>query len=93
MPLKRPSDQAAARVDQGLTRLVVDIPAPLHKAMKLRSVAEGRTLREYLIAVLGADMSLWNNKTSEQQIKTSMSMADAGAAPPAPSPRARTRTR
>lgn len=47
--------RAAAKLEEGDARLVVSMPERLHRAIKMRAVERGVTIRQYVFALLEAD--------------------------------------
>jgi predicted DNA binding CopG/RHH family protein len=47
--------KVAAKLEDGEARLVVNLPERLHRAVKMRAVERGMTIREYVIGLLGSD--------------------------------------
>lgn len=41
-----------AKIVEGTTRLVVDMPTAIHRRLKLAVVAEGLTIREFILELL-----------------------------------------
>lgn len=41
-----------AKIVEGTTRLVVDMPAALHRRLKMEAVEQGMTIREYVLGIL-----------------------------------------
>lgn len=44
-----------AKIVQGTTRLVVDMPTDLHRRLKLKAVLNGKKIREYVLDLLARD--------------------------------------
>lgn len=57
MSLERPSKRAAktAALEEGIERLAVDVPAPLYRAVKVRCIERGLSLKAYLLELLAKD--------------------------------------
>jgi predicted DNA binding CopG/RHH family protein len=54
----RPKTSAAkTQLEEGLGRLVVDLPAPLFRQMKIHVATRGITMKAYLIELLEADLA------------------------------------
>jgi hypothetical protein len=49
------TSRAAAKIEEGEKRLVVNMPEPMHRALKLRAVERGVSMRDYVIGLLRAD--------------------------------------
>jgi hypothetical protein len=48
--------KAAKKLQEGPpVRLVVDLPSALHRAVKLRAVERGMTIRDYVLELLAKD--------------------------------------
>lgn len=47
--------RAAAKLEEGEARLVVGVSEQLHRAIKMRAVERGMTIREYVLGLLEAD--------------------------------------
>jgi len=41
-----------AKIVEGTTRLVVDMPTALHRRLKMKAVESGKTIREYVLELL-----------------------------------------
>ena len=41
-----------AKIVEGTTRLVVDMPTALHRRLKLQAVEQGMTIRQYVLGIL-----------------------------------------
>ena len=41
-----------AKIVDGTTRLVVDMPTALHRRLKIKAVEHGKTIREYVLELL-----------------------------------------
>jgi predicted DNA binding CopG/RHH family protein len=47
--------RAAAKLEDGDARLVVNLPERLHRSIKMRAVEQGVTIREYVLGLLERD--------------------------------------
>ena len=54
-PTTSETARAAAKMEDGDARLVVNLPERAHRAIKLRAVERGITIREYVIRLLEGD--------------------------------------
>jgi predicted DNA binding CopG/RHH family protein len=45
----------AQRVERGEARLVVQLPADLHQAVKVKAARSGKSIRDYILELLRAD--------------------------------------
>lgn len=55
LALERPTTKAkkaAARLEDGEARIVVNVPASLHRALKVRAAERGVTLKAYILELL-----------------------------------------
>jgi len=50
-----PSAAAAARIEKGEARLVVQLPGDLHRAVKVRAAQRNMTIRQYILMLLHED--------------------------------------
>jgi len=60
LALSRPSltanaTAAASKLAGGEARIVVDVPEAIHKALKIRAITRGVTIRQYVLELLAAD--------------------------------------
>ena len=46
---------AAAKLEEGEARLVVNVPEGLHRKVKMRAVERGISIREYVLELLAGD--------------------------------------
>ena len=49
------TSRAAAKFEDGEARLVVNLPERAHRAIKMRAVERGVTIREYVLGLLEQD--------------------------------------
>jgi hypothetical protein len=52
---KSHASKAAAKLEEGEARLVVNMPEALHRKLKMRAVERGITIREYVLKLLERD--------------------------------------
>ena len=63
LELVRPGDRRTAaapptatqRIDKGEARLVVQLPADVHRAVKAKAAGLGKSIRDYILDLLRAD--------------------------------------
>jgi hypothetical protein len=58
-PAAQQAERAARELTEGKARLTVDLPETAHRALKLRSVERGQSIRDYIIELLRADGLKW----------------------------------
>lgn len=54
-PTRKDPIAEAARLTGGIARLVVDMPTELHRAVKIKAIERGQTVRDYVLELLRAD--------------------------------------
>lgn len=66
LSMSRPTEVQAPRgtwgardLAEGKARLTVDLPEAAHRALKLRAVERGKSIREYILDLLRADRLEW----------------------------------
>jgi hypothetical protein len=55
LAIARPTPTRAAKIEEGEARLVVNMPAEEHRALKIRATERGLTIKAYVLALIRAD--------------------------------------
>jgi predicted DNA binding CopG/RHH family protein len=53
------AERVARELAEGKARLTVDLPEAAHRALKLRAVERGQSIRDYIVELLRADGLKW----------------------------------